>query len=127
MQNDKAVSPVVGVILMVAFTVIIAGAIALFVFNMAASNIHTKEVSASAVKDSNGMITVIYHGGPDQNMVTGLSVTMNGKNVAEMQPIGNRVEPGKTASFQGSPGKDSVIVTAHYDDSTNQVILIINV
>ena len=34
-DNDEAVSPVIGVILMVAITVILAAVIAAFVFNMA--------------------------------------------------------------------------------------------
>jgi flagellin-like protein len=44
-MNSKAVSPIIGVILMVAITVILAGVIAAFVFSMAGSISQTKPVS----------------------------------------------------------------------------------
>ena len=127
MQNDKAVSPIVGVILMVAITVILAAVIAAIVFGYAGANIHMKQVSATAIKGPDGMITVTYHGGQDQNMVTLLTVIVNGKEAGTMTPTGNRVEPGKSAGFQGTSGTDNVIVKATHDDGTNQVILDTNV
>ena len=46
-KNDEAVSPVIGVILMVAITVILAAVIAAFVFGMAGNISKTKVVMVS--------------------------------------------------------------------------------
>jgi len=46
-RNDEAVSPVIGVILMVAITVILAAVIAAFVFGMAGNIQQTKVVSVT--------------------------------------------------------------------------------
>ena len=47
-KNDEAVSPVIGVILMVAITVILAAVIAAFVFGMAGNISKTKVVAVTA-------------------------------------------------------------------------------
>ena len=46
-KNDQAVSPVIGVILMVAITVILAAVIAAFVFGMAGNISKTKVVAVT--------------------------------------------------------------------------------
>ena len=48
-RNEEAVSPVIGVILMVAITVILAAVIAAFVFGMAGNIQKTRVVAATAV------------------------------------------------------------------------------
>ncbi len=53
-KNDEAVSPVIGVILMVAITVILAAVIAAFVFGMSGNISKTKVVAVTAQQpDSN--------------------------------------------------------------------------
>ena len=47
-KNDEAVSPVIGVILMVAITVILAAVIAAFVFGMSGNISKTKVVAVTA-------------------------------------------------------------------------------
>ena len=47
-KNDEAVSPVIGVILMVAITVILAAVIAAFVFGMSGNITKTKIVAVTA-------------------------------------------------------------------------------
>ncbi len=63
-KNDEAVSPVIGVILMVAITVILAAVIAAFVFGMSGNISKTKVV---AVQFSNPIqsYSVTYQGGQD--------------------------------------------------------------
>ena len=69
-ENEEAVSPVIGVILMVAITVILAAVIAVFVFGMAGDVQSTKTVGVTA-KQSGDNITVTYMGGPDHaNLLT---------------------------------------------------------
>ncbi|HTY52729.1 MAG TPA: type IV pilin N-terminal domain-containing protein, partial [Methanomicrobiales archaeon] len=75
-QREDAVSPVIGVILMVAITVILAAVIAAFVFGMAGSVQKTKTVAASAIQDGNSYV-VTWQGGQDNNYVTGYNITMD--------------------------------------------------
>ncbi len=49
-KNDEAVSPVIGVILMVAITVILAAVIAAFVFGMSGNISKTKTVAVTVQK-----------------------------------------------------------------------------
>ena len=125
-KDEKAVSPVIGVILMVAITVILAAVIASFVFGMGSNVKKTYTVAATASEtncDTNGTcdIVVTYQGGPDQSYVSGLSVT-------SPSTCGSfsGTTPGSTAtcSDQGHTNQnDHVVVVATFSDGTQQVIL----
>ena len=127
-KNDEAVSPVIGVILMVAITVILAAVIAAFVFGMAGGISKTKSVAATATKDVQGTpavatITVLYQGGQDSTQVTGLTYSYN--NAA---PVAFGAAPpvvGDNVAITPATvgGKDHVIVTAAFLDGSSQVIL----
>jgi len=119
-KNDEAVSPVIGVILMVAITVILAAVIAAFVFGMAGNIQKTKVVAASAFHDGT-KITVTYQGGQDAALVSSLSAQIAG--TSNSVPITNAV--GKAATLPGGPytTKQHVVVTATFTDGTTQVIL----
>ncbi len=64
-KNDDAVSAVIGVILMVAITVILAAVIAAFVFGMGSSIKKTYVVSFTIDRTSDGDIVITNTGGPD--------------------------------------------------------------
>ncbi len=66
-KNDEAVSAVIGVILMVAITVILAAVIAAFVFGMGSSIKKTYIVSFTIDRTASGDIVVTNTGGPDVN------------------------------------------------------------
>jgi archaeal type IV pilus assembly protein PilA len=118
-QNDEAVSPVIGVILMVAITVILAAVIAAFVFGMAGNIQKTKLVAATAYHDGT-QITVMYRGGQDAALVSSLKAEIAG--TSDSITIPNAV--GKTKIFSGSYGtKQRVIVTAAFTDGTSQIIM----
>ena len=79
LRNDKrAVSPVIGVILMVAITVILAAVIGAFVFGFGAPEmtplISFKVISASATND----YVVLEHTGGDSVLATDLRGTIDG-------------------------------------------------
>ena len=74
-KNDEAVSPVIGVILMVAITVILAAVIAAFVFGMAGNISKTKVVAATAQQPDATHIVVTYQGGQDAATCIGMSWT----------------------------------------------------
>ena len=64
-KNDEAVSPVIGVILMVAITVILAAVIAAFVFGMSGNIQKTKVVSVGLSRTNSSNVNAIFNGGQD--------------------------------------------------------------
>jgi len=66
-KNEEAVSPVIGVILMVAITVILAAVIAAFVFNLGGSQekAPTASIVAANAPDTSGVDMKIQHKGGD--------------------------------------------------------------
>jgi len=126
-MDEEAVSPVIGVILMVAITVILAAVIAAFVFGMGSSLKKQYTIAATASSVSNNMIIVTYNGGPDADQVLSLNASMNGSFLVPStanatfiagQTVGSQVE------FRGSAGRsDHIIVTATFQDNNQQVIL----
>jgi archaeal type IV pilus assembly protein PilA len=75
-KNDDAVSPVIGVVLMVAITVILAAVIATFVFGMATSIPITRSIVATATQDDANNIIIVYNGGQDETLFRGANVTV---------------------------------------------------
>jgi len=125
MKREDAVSPVIGVILMVAVTVILAAAIAAFVFGMASSITKTKNVAATARAVGNNII-VLWNGGPDNTMVAGYNITCtaaNGTVMPTVQISGNVVGNATTLTNYHAVGQNHVTVTGTFTDGTQQVIL----
>jgi archaeal type IV pilus assembly protein PilA len=116
-RNEDAVSPVIGVILMVAITVILAAVIAAFVFGMAGNISKTKVVAATA-QQAGGTIIVTYQGGQDNQDVSRVVGTVNGAAMVPPSITG----VGKTMSLAGTSGKDHVVVTGVFSDGSVQVI-----
>ncbi len=77
-NNDEAVSPVIGVILMVAITVILAAVIAAFVFGLAGSTGTAKNVGMTIAQNSSGVAYVTIQGGTDLPSMNDLAYTLNG-------------------------------------------------
>ena len=136
-KNDEAVSPVIGVILMVAITVILAAVIAAFVFGMSGNINKTKIVSVTTQQPESTKITVTNQGGQDQgsfswgnvtiNMGTGSSGTItwaNSPGTGTTQYIlGANVGSSVTATTTGTfTGRDQVLVVGHFSDGTEQVL-----
>jgi flagellin-like protein len=125
-NNDQAVSPVIGVILMVAITVILAAVIAAFVFGMAGNISKTKVVAATVQKPNASAITVTYNGGQDAATVVTLNVSING-GPAITFGAGTPMNVGCTTTIYG--GKDAyssqthVVVTAAFNDGSSQVLV----
>ena len=97
-ENEDAVSPVIGVILMVAITVILAAVIAAFVFGMTGNVQTTKTVSMGSKLDA-GSIVLTVNGGPDLSTLQQITVTIDGN--ADI--IGNfTVNNGASTDVTGS-------------------------
>lgn len=138
-NSEEAVSPVIGVILMVAIalcveapvatrTVILAAVIAAFVFGMAGNIKATYIVAATASESVNAagddVIAITYHGGQDANKVKSLTAEVDGVAVDPL-PASWADNPvvGSAASATGTAGKNHVVVSAVFKDGTSAVIL----
>ena len=144
-KNDEAVSPVIGVILMVAITVILAAVIAAFVFGMS-GNIQKTKVVAATVQQVGTAITITWQGGQDDASVQYLKINTAGgasnwtilsaggsltvgPGLATALPgtIGANNKPNVGATYTlngaGTPGQDSIVVVGHFADGTDQIVL----
>lgn len=139
-KNDEGVSPVIGVILMVAITVILAAIIAAFVFGMSGNISKTKIVAATVTQQDATHITVTYQGGQDSNSYEYGLVTVTGDDSEDevtydpdvtvgstkygnlTSQVGSTVvatsESGTTFSL-----KNHVVVVGHFTDDSEQVII----
>ena len=138
-KNEEAVSPVIGVILMVAITVILAAVIAAFVFGMAGNIQKTKVVAATEQRVNNSWVTVTFQGGQDAGSLSTLAFTVDGANVTPkvagtlVTVNGDVVEPANSATSipvgssiyvpASSPGKNHIIGIGTFADGSNQVVL----
>jgi len=134
-ENEDAVSPVIGVILMVAITVILAAVIAAFVFGMGSGVQSTKTVSITLQKDGTDL-KVIINGGPDLAELNYLKVTFDGKNatytdsssttmtVTTTTPGERTFEIGQIFKTTGDKLKDPthVIVIGGFKDGQEQML-----
>jgi len=123
LKREDAVSPVIGVILMVAITVILAAVIAAFVFGMASGVSKTKTVAATA-RQTGSDIVVTWQGGQDNGYVSTYAITNETHTVTVPD---NTVGNSTTITGGGTSGNDHIIVVANFTDGTQQVILDTNV
>lgn len=123
--SEDAVSPVIGVILMVAITVILAAVIAAFVFGMAGNVSKTRNIAVTAQKVGAGSIIITNNGGSDAGDVSVFGVSKDGVATTTTSLIS---VVGSTSTISGSQGtKNHIIVTATFNDGTQQVVLDTNV
>ena len=141
-KNDEAVSPVIGTVLMVAITVILAAVIAMYVFGMPANVTKTRVVAVSAQLENSGEIILMYHGGQDDDNL--VYVTINAPNaeryistdttdgltlcpsadcssIVHRKPIIGEVMRLPSSGYP--PGKNHVAVIGTFGDGVSQVIL----
>jgi len=130
-KNEEAVSPVIGVILMVAITVILAAVIAAFVFGMAGNIQKTKVVAATASQSDATHIIATYQGGQDSSSCIGIQWTVTdtsgvavtaGTTLMGFTSGNTALDIGKTVALGGTSGRDHVIGTGYFSDGTQQVI-----
>jgi len=128
-RKDDAVSPVIGVILMVAITVILAAVIAAFVFGMASGVSKTKSVAATA-RQMGSDVMVTWQGGQDNSMVSSYNISVVTGNSSPLSSgminvPGSPPVVGNSTKLTGwgSTTQDHVTVIATFNDGTQQVIL----
>jgi flagellin-like protein len=131
-KNDEAVSPVMGVILMVAITVILAAIIATYAFGMSES-IQNMRVVATSVVQSGSDIVVTYRGGaahPDLSSLT--IIAPDGTSLFTVSPggalstTGTPVTPAvgsvMVLSYAATTNRDHVVVVGHFTNGDEQII-----
>jgi len=133
-DTEDAVSPVIGVILMVAITVILAAVIAAFVFGMAGSISKSKTVAATAKQVGYGVV-ITWQGGADNSQIAyfNAKVLMAGNSSFAVQTggpaicLGANIPPDvgniSTLASCGTPSNDELIILAVGNDGSKQVIL----
>lgn len=142
-KNEDAVSPVIGVILMVAITVILVAVIAAFVFDMAGNrNISkSKIVAANVSRPTADQISVTYYGGKDAASLSYATATVTAgvggtavaatctpgtlacAGVMYIPPTVGFTNTTKTAAVAGWGTKAHVVVVGTFNDNTENVIL----
>ena len=129
-SNEKAVSPVIGVILMVSITVILAAVIAAFVFGMARQISPTKVIGATAQQSDSSHVVITYNGGKDSGLCVGIRWTVSRADgtlldSAMMGYTGGTVPlaVGEMRTLAATTGKDHVVGSAYFSDGAQQVIL----
>ena len=122
-KDEEGVSPVIGVILMVAITVILAAVIAAFVFGLG-GNVKTKKTPAISVKrDAPNIVELTLQDKGGANNITSVTVTSpSGATVQGTDPTADGWDVGETVTYSGVPPGSHLIITASLDGET-QVIL----
>jgi len=124
-KNEEAVSPVIGVILMVAITVILAAVIAAFVFGMAGNINKTKVVSATLSRLNTTAVTAVYQGGQDSGSLQSITWTVNGATVTggtQDAGTGSILPIGNTTTFPAAANA-KIIGVGLFTDGSQQVLI----
>ena len=142
-RSKRGVSPVIGVILMVAATIVIAGVVMAMLGGFGPPSKTYSVMATASERDVGGTTTVFvtYTGGPDAAMVDALTATINGISDQnwdnkptgtgwnESTPDGSPASVGtggscsSACSLHSGPNNDHVIVSATFTDGSTQVIL----
>lgn len=137
-NNEEAVSPVIGVILMVAITVILAAVIAVFVFGMADDVQKNHNVAVTSKMPNDTAVMFTYQGGPDAGIVDNLNLTafgsdgqfnsgatytttdgsFDGGHLTWDSPV-----VGESLTVGGLPASGRITITAYFTDGTNQQLV----
>ncbi|MEG3057024.1 MAG: type IV pilin N-terminal domain-containing protein [Methanoculleus sp.] len=124
-ENEDAVSPVIGVILMVAITVILAAVIAAFVFGMGSDVGTTKTVSISSQHVQENIVFTI-NGGPDLSTLQELTITVDGDGVSATYKARGGTGSSTYASGSAIVSADTFKVgdTIKIDKNTGRVLVV---
>ena len=140
-DNDKAITPVIGEILLIAIVVVLGGIIASYTMGMGGSFNKTYFIGTTAEQIDGDTIKVTFIGGKDSDGVIYLNVSVNGiycsndtwsSTVEQNTFDGDGIHPievGTVIHIEDVSGtnitsaKDYVVVSAGFVDGTKQVVL----
>ena len=131
-MDERGVSPVIGVILMVAATIVIA-AVVMGMLGGFGPPSKVYSISVTAEERNPGgtpTIYITYHGGPDAGSVVSFSITVDGDTPAGKTlatTVGSSVSITSAdlpnQAVDAGAGNDHVIVTATFADGSVQTVL----
>ena len=134
-ENEDAVSPVIGVILMVAITVILAAVIAAFVFGMTDNIDPQKEVYAttkiSTNSSGNTWLIVTLQGGKDINLIKKVECIIGDKEPKPLTGLEDpdEIELGKSGKIDLSEwelddGEEyHILIRATFKDGSQKILV----
>jgi len=124
-KNDEAVSPVIGVILMVAITVILAAVIAAFVFGMSGNIQKTKVVSVGLSRTNSSNVNAIFNGG--QDAASTMTITFReGSSTAVAATMSNGTYPIRVGTVTAIPVSGSpvqIVGVGKFSDGSDQIVI----
>lgn len=115
-SSDRGVSPVIGVVLMVAITVSLAAVIGLFVLGMSPGDEEMAPIATITIEAGDDETVVLYHHGGDPVDLEHVSILLDGEE-AENVPHDETLRSGDELAFE--PGWEDPEGTAvvRYDPS----------
>jgi flagellin-like protein len=125
-NSEDAISPVIGVILMVAITVILAAIIAVFVFGMTENTLSMNTFAGVTARQISNDIYIVYAVSPTGNeIITNLTVRLNG----EVETYVENPVVGETIILEnkGTTAPEHIIVVASFSGGRESVVLDTNV
>jgi len=138
-ENEDAVSPVIGVILMVAITVILAAVIAAFVFGMTGNIPDKKDVyvttklgTAGTGADAGPVMIVTIQGGNDISALKDIKYSIDGDTTPKpLDPLreGGTFEAPFKVGNSGTidlgamdAGSNHIVILGEFADGTSQIL-----
>ena len=115
-MNNEAVSPILGIVVMVAVLVILAAIVAMYVLGASTA----VSVFAVAVQN-NDTISVVYNGGPDEAYVRQFEIVYVDQNAVAVNTT--PLKAGDTFSFNGTDGKDHIQASVIFFDGSKHRLL----
>ena len=122
-NNENAVSPVIGVLLMVAITVILAAIIAVFVFNMAGTIQKGHIVGITMSQIDGETVTLTNMGGQDVGSLVSINVTGDLDLTKTIKDLGIGVGATGEYTLDENAGQKHIIAVGIFTDGTEQVLL----
>lgn len=107
--DERGVSPVIGVILMVAITVILAAVIGSFVLGIGGDIQETPQASLSMEDAGSGNVTVTHQGG-DTLQLTNYNYTVDGETTYSLSNQSGETEltPGQSIEMTAASGETTI-------------------
>lgn len=121
-KNDNAVSPVIGVLLMVSITVILAAVIATFVFGMSDSLPRSHIVAITMSQPDGTHITLTNMGGQGVGGLVSVNVTGDLKTLPAPK-LAAGVGSTNIYELSAGAGQKHIIAVGLFRDGTEQVLI----
>lgn len=123
-KDNSAVSAVIGTIMMVSITVVLAATVVTMAYEMS-DDLHPMYFAVVTAKQTNATtIEFTFVGGPDADSLRYLDATIDGV-VIDGMPSRDDIDLGSVWTYtdEALNGRNHLIVTATFVDDTSQIIL----